>query len=338
ELNLVAGFLGRGDGLDNHCIPLGVIHVFPSSSTTARISFSFMDFSFSSSTSTCLLRCARLVDAILLRTSSFLFLLHASNLILMAYVNSAPSGFVNISPAPEPSTQDDPSVNKVHGSGSSSGSVMSSSGDSSSGRSTSVMPIISKIVMMGNDRRVCYGCGSSDHLRNTCPKMNRPPGQVGNSLALEGNHPNVVTGTFSLNDYFATVLFDSRANFSFISIEFAPLLNVKPSIVNPGYVIEVADDKKVEVDTIIRDCKLKLGNSLFSINLIPLGHGSLDVIMGMDWLSQNKDVIVCHEKVVEIPLEGSGILRVQGEHTFGAAKAFMNANVDEPKLSDIFLV
>ncbi|GJT35220.1 putative reverse transcriptase domain-containing protein [Tanacetum coccineum] len=59
--------------------------------------------------------------------------------------------------------------------------------------------------------------------------------------------------------------------------------------------------------------KLKLGNSLFSINLIPLGHGSLDVIVGMDWLSQNKDVIVCHEKVVEIPLEGSGILRVLSE-------------------------
>ncbi|GKG47637.1 hypothetical protein Tco_0507122, partial [Tanacetum coccineum] len=36
----------------------------------------------------------------------------------MAYVNSAPSGFVSIRPAPEPSTQDEPSVNNVHGSGS----------------------------------------------------------------------------------------------------------------------------------------------------------------------------------------------------------------------------
>ncbi|GJR36146.1 putative reverse transcriptase domain-containing protein [Tanacetum coccineum] len=53
--------------------------------------------------------------------------------------------------------------------------------------------------------------------------------------------PNVVTGTFSLNDHFVTVLFDSGADFSFISTEFAPLLNVRPSIVNPGYVIEVAD-------------------------------------------------------------------------------------------------
>ncbi|GKC89760.1 hypothetical protein Tco_1150409 [Tanacetum coccineum] len=28
---------------------------------------------------------------------------------------------------------------------------------------------------------------SSDHLRNTCPKMNRARGQAGNPLALEGN-------------------------------------------------------------------------------------------------------------------------------------------------------
>ncbi|GJZ99098.1 putative reverse transcriptase domain-containing protein [Tanacetum coccineum] len=48
------------------------------------------------------------------------------------------------------------------------------------------------------------------------------------------------------------------------------------------------------------------------------------VIVGMDWLSQNKAVIVCHEKVVEIPLEGSGILRVQRERTLRAVKALMN--------------
>ncbi|GJS07460.1 reverse transcriptase domain-containing protein [Tanacetum coccineum] len=151
-------------------------------------------------------------------------------------------------------------------------------------------------------------------------------------------YPNVATGTFSLNNHFATVLFNYGGDFSFIFTKFVPLLNVKPNIVNPGYVIEVVDGKKVEVDRIFRDCKLELRNSLFSINLIPLGHGSFDVIMGMDWLSQNKVVIVCHEKVVKISLEGSGILRVQGERTLGAAKALMNAKVDEPKLSDISVV
>ncbi|GKB13674.1 putative reverse transcriptase domain-containing protein, partial [Tanacetum coccineum] len=55
-------------------------------------------------------------------------------------------------------------------------------------------------------------------------------------------------------------------------------------------------------------------------------------------LSQNKVVIVFHEKVVEIPLKGSRTLRVQGEHTLGVAKALMNAKVDEPKVSNIFVV
>ncbi|GJS40836.1 putative reverse transcriptase domain-containing protein [Tanacetum coccineum] len=219
-------------------------------------------------------------------------------------------------------------------------------------------------VRMSNNSRVCYECGSVDHFRNTCPKLNRVPGQVGNQLSLEGSQnnqsngnqvrgrafnvnvnamevvqdPKVVTGTFSLNDHFVTILFDSGADFSFISTEFAPLLNVRPSIMNPGYVIEVVDGKKVEVNRIIRDCKLELGGSMFSINLIRLGHGSFDVIVGMDWLSQHKAVIVCHEKVVEIPVEDGRILRVHGERAVGITKALKSAKEDEPKLNDISVV
>ncbi|GJY81227.1 putative reverse transcriptase domain-containing protein [Tanacetum coccineum] len=217
-------------------------------------------------------------------------------------------------------------------------------------------------VRGGYEPGTCYECGSREHYRNTCPKLNLAPGQVGNRLTIEGNQnsrnngnqvkgrafnvnavgalqdPNVVTGTFSLNHHYATVLFDSGADFSFISTDFAPLLNMKPSFVNPGYVIEVADGKKVEVDRVIRDCKLELGTSLFTIDLIPLGHGSFDVIVGMDWLSEHKAEIVCHEKVVRIPLENGEILHVQGERTSGIAKALSNVKVDEPKLSDISVV
>ncbi|GKC38779.1 putative reverse transcriptase domain-containing protein [Tanacetum coccineum] len=208
----------------------------------------------------------------------------------------------------------------------------------------------------------CYECVSRKHFRNTYPKLTRAPGQVGNHLTIEGNRntrnsenqvkgmafnvnavgalqdPNVVTGNFSLNNHHATVLFDSGADFSFISTNFAPLLNVKPSFVNPRYVIEVADGKKVEIDRIIRDCKQKLGNSLFNIDLLPLGHGSFDVIVGMDWMSKHKAEIVYHEKVVRIPFESGEILHVQGERIPGIAKSLSNVKVDEPKLSDISLV
>ncbi|GJZ16827.1 reverse transcriptase domain-containing protein [Tanacetum coccineum] len=217
-------------------------------------------------------------------------------------------------------------------------------------------------VRGGYEPGTCYECGSREHYRNNYPKLNLAPGQVGNRLTIKGNRnsrnngnqvkgrafnvnavgalqdPNVVTGTFSLNHHYATVLFDSGADFSFISIDFAPLINVKPSFVNPGYVIEVADGKKVEVYRIIHDCKLELGTSLFTIDLIPLDHGSFDMIVGMDWLSEHKAEIVCHEKVVKIPLESGEILHVQGERTSGITKALSNMKVDEPKLSDILVV
>ncbi|GKF50236.1 hypothetical protein Tco_0146703 [Tanacetum coccineum] len=72
--------------------------------------------------------------------------------------------------------------------------------------------------------------------------------------------------------------------------------------------------------------------------LIPLSRGSFDVIEGMNWLSKRKLVIVCQEKVVRIPLECDEILQVYRERTLGAAKALMNAKVDEPRISDIPVV
>nr|GEZ23875.1 retrotransposon protein, putative, Ty3-gypsy subclass [Tanacetum cinerariifolium] len=80
--------------------------------------------------------------------------------------------------------------------------------------------------------------------------------------------------------------------------------------------LQIADGESVEVDRVIPDCKLELGNSLFIIDLIPLGHGSFDVIVRMDWLSKNKAVVVCHEKVVEIPIKRMGYFKFMGNRQF----------------------
>ncbi|GJU64164.1 putative reverse transcriptase domain-containing protein [Tanacetum coccineum] len=173
-------------------------------------------------------------------------------------------------------------------------------------------------VRMGNNPRVCYECGSPNHFRNTFPKMNRAPGQAGNQLALEANSNNRSSGNQVRGRAF---------NVNVNAIEVVQ----DPNIVT-------ADGKKVEVDRIIRDCKTRIYCHLFSINLIPLGHGSFDVIVGMDWLSQHKAVIVCHEKVVEIPVEDGRTLRVHGERTVGIAKALKSVKEDEPKLGDISVV
>ncbi|GJV40175.1 hypothetical protein Tco_1418615 [Tanacetum coccineum] len=64
--------------------------------------------------------------------------------------------------------------------------------------------------------------------------------------------------------------------------------------------------------------------SIIFSSLIPLSHGSFDVLVGMDRLSKRKFRIVCHGKVLRIPLEGDEILRVHGERTQGVVKTLMN--------------
>ncbi|GJR63824.1 putative reverse transcriptase domain-containing protein [Tanacetum coccineum] len=168
---------------------------------------------------------------------------------------------------------------------------------------------------------------------------NQARGRAFNVNAIEARQdPNIMTGTFSLKDHFATVLFEFRANFSFISTEFVPLLNEKPSILRPGYVIEVANGKKVETGRIIHGCILEIRDSLFTIDLIPFSHGILDVIVGMDWLSKHKAKIVLYEKVVMIPLTSGKVLRVQGERTEKIPKSMKGTKSDEPKLDDISIV
>ncbi|GJU44504.1 putative reverse transcriptase domain-containing protein [Tanacetum coccineum] len=124
----------------------------------------------------------------------------------------------------------------------------------------------------------------------------------------------------------------------FISTKFASLLNKKPSIAKTGYVIEVANGKKEEVDRIFCGCRLELGDSIFPIDLIPLGQRSFDVIVGMDWLSNQKAMIVCHEKIVRIPVEEGKVLCIQGERNVKKTKTLMSTKANELTLSDIPIV
>ncbi|GJT98101.1 putative reverse transcriptase domain-containing protein [Tanacetum coccineum] len=74
--------------------------------------------------------------------------------------------------------------------------------------------------------------------------------------AVEAPHdPNIVTGTFSLNDHYAAVLFDSGVDYNFISTDFWPLINMKPSVISPDYEIKIANGLKIETNK-IRDLEV----------------------------------------------------------------------------------
>nr|GEW30219.1 putative reverse transcriptase domain-containing protein [Tanacetum cinerariifolium] len=64
---------------------------------------------------------------------------------------------------------------------------------------------------------------------------------------------------------------------------------------------------------IVRGCGLELEDHTF-IDFIPFGHGSFNVIVGMDWFSKLRAKIVCFEKIAQIPLSKGENLEVHREH------------------------
>ncbi|GJU56025.1 putative reverse transcriptase domain-containing protein [Tanacetum coccineum] len=163
-------------------------------------------------------------------------------------------------------------------------------------------------------RRACYEFGGTDHYKSACPRLNRAQRQGGNhpnqALAIEGGQgrrnngnpacgrafviggkeayqdPNIMTGTFSINKHYATMLFDFGSDYSFVSTTFMPLLYIKPSSLGFSHEIEIANGELVEVNKVIHGCKLEIEGHTFDIDLTLFRHGSFDVIIGMDWLSR----------------------------------------------------
>ncbi|GJR06784.1 putative reverse transcriptase domain-containing protein [Tanacetum coccineum] len=114
--------------------------------------------------------------------------------------------------------------------------------------------------------------------------------------------------------------------------------NAFATTVNPIRRENIASGQLVEIDKVIKGCKLEIEGHIFDIDLIPFGHGSFDVIIGMDWLSNFKAKIICHEKVVRIPLPDGKVLRVVGERPDEKARLLMSAKASDKKQEEIVVV
>ncbi|GJR95880.1 putative reverse transcriptase domain-containing protein [Tanacetum coccineum] len=101
--------------------------------------------------------------------------------------------------------------------------------------------------------RACYECGSTDHVRSACPRLNRAQG-------LEGNRPNQVAAN---NEG------QGRGNQGNQARGRAFMLGAEEA------------------------------------------HKDPNIVTGMDWLSNHKAEIICHEKVVRIPLLDGKIVVVR---------------------------
>ncbi|GJV35854.1 putative reverse transcriptase domain-containing protein [Tanacetum coccineum] len=177
-------------------------------------------------------------------------------------------------------------------------------------------PNIQRAPLMNQQGVICYKCGRPGHVKRECPKLrnhnhgnrvgNRTRNQTGGNKATAkayaigggGTNPdsNVVMGMFLLNNCYASMLFDSGTDISFVSFTFSALLDVAPTTLDTSYAVELADGRISETNIILRGCTLGLLGHPFNIDLMPVELGSFDVIIGMDWLAKYHTLIVCEEK------------------------------------------
>ncbi|GJW60801.1 putative reverse transcriptase domain-containing protein [Tanacetum coccineum] len=157
-------------------------------------------------------------------------------------------------------------------------------------------------------RGACFECGGTDHFKAACPRLNQ--------AQIPGG----------------------GADYSFVSTTFTPLLGIESSDLGFSYEIEIASGQLVEIDKVIRGCKLEIEGHTFDIDLISFGSKSFDVIVGMGWLSKHRAEIIFHEKVVKIPLGNGKTLRVIGERPEEKVRHLRSAETKEQKKEDIVVV
>ncbi|GJS50732.1 hypothetical protein Tco_0624094 [Tanacetum coccineum] len=95
----------------------------------------------------------------------------------------------------------------------------------------------------------------------------------------------VIRGTDAPRSRYAFVLFDSGSDRSFVDTRFSSMLDIDPVKIGASYEVELADGRVL---------------------------GTLDVIIGMDWLVKHDAIIVCGKKVVRIPY-GNKMLIVESD-------------------------
>ncbi|GKA50210.1 putative reverse transcriptase domain-containing protein [Tanacetum coccineum] len=149
-------------------------------------------------------------------------------------------------------------------------------------RFAAVVPNTQRALLGNQQGVICYECGRLGHTRD-----NEATARA-YAIGGGGTNPdsNVVTGTFLLNNYYASMLFDSGAYRSFVSSTFSALLDVAPFTLDTSYVIELADGRISETSVVLRGCTLGLLGHPFDIDLMPVELGSFDVIISIDWLAK----------------------------------------------------
>ena len=125
--------------------------------------------------------------------------------------------------------------------------------------------------------------------------------------------PSVITGKIFLSDREVYILIDPGSTYSFIASVTASCLHQKPGVLGKDLTVIIPLGECVVVQTVYRDCAIRINMVGFPADLIVFSLLELDVILGMDWLTRHRAVVNCYTKEVIFDLPGQAKVVFCGE-------------------------
>jgi hypothetical protein len=106
-------------------------------------------------------------------------------------------------------------------------------------------------------------------------------------------------GTFLVANHPAVILFDSSASHTFISKTFVEKHCIRCTESREGFVIH-SPGGRIFTKEIAFDIPVTLAGREFPTNMIVIKGQDIDVILGMNWLAQNKAIIYTDQRTIKL--------------------------------------
>jgi hypothetical protein len=126
----------------------------------------------------------------------------------------------------------------------------------------------------------------------------------------------IMTGTFSVFNQPALILFDSGASHSFISQKFSVKCQL-PFYHTQGSFMIATPGGKIATNQLNQNVPIQLGSKIVKTTLLILGMDNVDIILGANWMTHHQVVLDVANRIVEVnsPICGKFTLYLPSQET-----------------------
>ena len=151
----------------------------------------------------------------------------------------------------------------------------------------------------------CFVCKVPGHRAANCPQkvttVAAPPPPAKKIFMMtradaEAN-PDVITGTFPVQDVRAFIFFDTGASISVVSTTFADKISLVPRVAE-STPISLPSGEIISCSTIYSDVPISFAGTIFPSTLLRFPLTEFDVILGMDWLAKYDARFLCRDQKI----------------------------------------